>query len=294
MLVLSAIAVVSCTERLKEPPVPENLNTNTTIVSASIAPIYFEGVEGEEYYYSWSEKDVIGLYGAGGGDNVKYSVVKTSLSAPEAEEGIAKFYGQVVSGDISAYFPYNAAGHVAVLEDRIPIPSVQRFYATPYEHAAANAIFVAQCEDKHLDFMLSAALLKVVVPVEVSGVETIKLTVQNTSAETDAFVAGNLALVEGVTPKFTDGSVSISLTNVGRLNSTKSEPLVFYALVAEGTYENFVVTLAGNGWVVNKPLDTDAPIVTQRGVMTECRVLDVDYNYGAGDFGSEGGSFTQQ
>jgi hypothetical protein len=72
------------------------------------------------------------------------------------------------------------------------------------------------------------------------------------------------------------------------------QPFEFYVLVANGRYENFIVTLSGDGWIVNKPLDTQSVITVERGQMVECKVLDVEYNYGVGDFGSEDGSFTQQ
>ena len=291
---LFALTLISCTERLKETPIPDSLNTNTTIVSATVEPIYFEGVADAEFQYMWKEGDAIGLYGTTGGNNVKYNIVKSSLEDAAAEEGIAKFYGQVVSGDLAAYFPYSNQGHDVVMEDRIPIPAVQRYNARPYEQIAANAIFVAQGDDKFFSFALSASLLKLVIPLTVEGVKSVKITVQNTSDATDAYVAGNLALVEGVTPKFTDPQSAITITDLGGLNSTKEQPLVVYALVADGYYENFIVTLAGDGWVINKPLDTTEPLRFERGVMKECRVLDIDYNYGAGNFGSEDGSFTQQ
>jgi hypothetical protein len=149
-------------------------------------------------------------------------------------------------------------------------------------------------ENKHFNFFLSAALLKVVVPVELTGITSAKITVQNTSEQNDAYVAGNLALGDGVTPKFTEPSTSITITNIGGLNSSLGQPFEFYVLVANGRYENFIVTLSGDGWIVNKPLDTQSVITVERGQMVECKVLDVEYNYGVGDFGSEDGSFTQQ
>ena len=100
LIVLSFIAAAfcsACTEKkiMEFPPIDES---GYTLISADIESLLFmEGVT------VWPEDAAIGVYGSEKGNNEYYTI-------KEAGEGYssASFYGPLVKGQISAYYPYSS------------------------------------------------------------------------------------------------------------------------------------------------------------------------------------------
>ena len=74
-------------------------------------------------------------------------------------------------------------------------------------------------------------------------------------------------------------------------NTTLDKPLTVWALVAPGTYENFVVEISNADMTISTPVK--GPFVVEKCAICEniCEAQEVKYDNGIGDFEGENGEF---
>jgi hypothetical protein len=113
---------------------------------------------------------------------------------------------------------------------------------------------VGHAEDTHLVLKYNMALLRIEIPFELNGVERVRLSVRNLTTGYDEHMTGYVALDAETTPLIENGAPSVVLNNIGGKSSSEQEPLVLWAVVAPGKYENMVANIYGEDWAYSKPV----------------------------------------
>ncbi|MBR2351821.1 MAG: hypothetical protein IKA70_02645 [Alistipes sp.] len=283
-----AFALVSCSELLKETADPEVEVKQTTMVTAEIEPIVFEGLD-DVLEHTWSTSDHLGIYGSVKGVNSRYDLLSSTVG-----EKVGEFYGETIAGEFLAYYPYSKGGYAPLLEYRQTIPAEQVYYASALNHISNNVVFVGMAVEEHFTLTHNVGLLHVSAQLDMKGVETMRFTVRNIEEGYDSNIVGDVAFVDGVEPFMTNASQVVRVSNIGGQNSSEAAPLDIWVVAAPGTYENFVfgfygTDAEGKEWAVTKPVK--GPFVVERAKITDCAVQDINYDYGAGDFDFESGTF---
>lgn len=283
-----AFALVSCSELLKETPDPEVEVKQTTMVTAEVDPIVFEGLD-ESLEYTWEASDHIGIYGSVKGVNSRYDLLSSTIDAT-----VGTFYGETVAGEFLAYYPYSKSGYAPLLEYRQTVPATQEYHASAIEHLRNTISLVGMAVEEHFVFTHNVGLLHITAPMEMKGIETVRFTVRNIVDGYDKNIVGDVAFVDGIEPMVTNASPAVTIANVGGLDSSEAAPVSLWAVVAPGSYENLVFAFTGKDaegrvWAKTKPVK--GPFVVERAKVTECTVEDINYNYGTPGFDYEGGSF---
>ena len=275
--------MVACSETLSKIEDPEVVNKHTTMVTAEVEPLVFAGLD-DVSTYVWGASDRIGLYGSAKGNNSRYDLISTTEG-----EVTGRFYGESVAGEISAYFPYSKKGCPTLLDNRQPIANVQNYNASAIDHIYAHTIFIGTAADTHIVLSHNMGLLKITIPFEVKGIEKVRVSVKNLNEGYDTALTGNVALLDSTTPLVEMASNYVEIPGVPCLDTSAEAPVTLWALVAPGRYENFMVQLSGEGWMMNKPVK--GPFVVERAKVKNCVVEDIKYDFGVGGFDNESGSF---
>ena len=283
-----AFALVSCSELLKETPDPEVEVKQTTMVTAEVEPIVFEGLD-EVLEYTWAASDRIGIYGSVKGVNSRYDLLSSTIDAT-----VGTFYGETVAGEFLAYYPYSKSGYAPLLEYRQTLPAVQNYHASAIEHLRNTISFVGMAVEEHFVLTHNVGLLHITAPMEMKGIETARFTVRNINDGYDTNIVGDVAFVDGIEPVVAKASQVVTIVNIGGQDSSEEAPVSLWAIVAPGKYENLVFAFSGTDaegrpWAKSKPVK--GPFVVERAKVTECKVEDINYNYGTPGFDYEGDSF---
>ena len=283
-----SLALVSCTERLPESKLPDDNGSDViTMIKATVAPLELKGYPGVGNY-SWNNSHIIGIYGTGAGSNEQYLPVQSTLGASEAF-----FFGNEVGGDLTIYMPYLEGGIPAGKEGRVAVPAVQQYYADPFDHLMYNSEFLAYVTGNEVSFDFHAGLVKIVIEYDIENITSVNLLVGNISkdGEYDDYCAGDLSITTDVEQMLVNGVGELSVTGFPEgIDSTVAEPLVVWAVVAPGVYENFVVEISNDKMTIAAPVE--GPFVVEKcAISNDVVAKKVDHNNGVGDFEGENGEF---
>ena len=285
-----SLALVSCTERLPESTLPNDNGSDViTMIKATVEPLQLKGYPGVGNY-SWNESHIIGIYGTGVGFNEQYLPVQSTLGDSEAF-----FFGNEVGGDLTIYMPYLEGGIPAGKEGRVTVPAVQKYYADPFDHLMYNSEFLAYVTGNEVNFDFHAGLVKVVIEYDIENITSVNVLVGNLSAggEYNDYCVGDLSITTDVEQMLLNGASELTVAGFPNgVNSTVGNPLVVWAAMAPGEYENFVVEISNGDMTIAAPVE--GPFVVEKCAVSKAVVAKkIDHNNGVGDFESENGNFNE-
>jgi len=288
IVAIFSLALVSCTERIPEKPMPNVDNGVITMVKATVEPLTLKGATGTGNY-KWNETHTIGIYGTTEGDNECYLPVKSTVGDSEAY-----FFGNAVGGDMTIYMPYVSAGSPAALDGRVVVPAQQQYYADAFDHLMYNSTFLANVDSENVSFDYHTGLVKVELKYNIPNVTRVSLLVGNVNADGgyNDHCVGDLAVDADVEDYLVNGSGQVTVTGFPEgTNTTTAEPLTVWVSMAPGIYENFVVEIASADMTISTPVR--GPFVVEKCAIAEkvCVAEEQKYDNGIGDFGGENGEF---
>lgn len=287
IVAIFSLALVSCVQRLPEKEMPTIDNGAITMVKATVKPLNVEGLTGTGAY-KWDGKTSLGIYGTTGGVNECYLPVKST-----AGNNAAFFYGNVVAGDLTIYAPYSEEGGQKALEGRIDVPSVQKYYANPFDHVMYNSSFLGTTQSSEVEFDYYTGLVKILVKYDIENIASVRLLVGNLHDGFSSYISGELSVIDGLIDENCNPSNMVTIEEFGNgVNSTIANPLVVWASVAPGMYENFVVEITNKDNVtisapVAGPFEVKACAVASK----DCVAEKVDHDNGVDDLIPEEGTF---
>ena len=289
IVAIFSLALVSCIQRLPEAEMPNDKNGAVTMVKAIVKPLTLNGVAGEGLY-KWDGLNSIGINGVSKGINERYLPVKSTMGGNEAY-----FYGNEVAGDLTVYMPYSEDGGIRADEGRVVVSAVQKYYADPFEHLMYNSTLLGYTSNDVVEFSFYTGLVKILVEYDVQDIVSVKLLVGNINEGYNEYIAGELYVADGEIDVEKDPQAVVTINKFPEgTNSTIANPLVVWAMVTPGSYENFVVE------ITNKENETiSAPVagpfvVARRAVASkDCVAKKSDHNNGTDDMIPEDGSFNE-
>jgi hypothetical protein len=288
IVAIFSLALVSCTERIPEKEMPDVDNGVITMIKATVEPLTLQGLEGVGNY-AWNEAHTIGIYGTTAGQNECYLPVKTTVGDNEAY-----FFGNVVGGDLTIYAPYSKEGNTAARSGRVIVPAEQNYYAEPLDHFMYNSTFLATSTVGEATFGYHAGLLKIELKYDIQNITSVKVLVGNVTADGDYsnYIVGDLAVDEDVEETLTNGAASLVVKNFPEgIDSTIDNPLVVWAVVAPGEYENFVVEIANAEATTAVPVKGPFFVAPRALADKTCVAEKVNHDNTLDDFQGENGEF---
>ena len=288
IVAIFSLALVSCTERIPEKEMPDVDNGVITMIKATVEPLTLQGLEGVGNY-AWNEAHTIGIYGTTAGKNECYLPVKTTVGDNEAY-----FFGNVVGGDLTIYAPYSKEGNTAARSGRVIVPAEQNYYAEPLDHFMYNSTFLATSTVGEATFGYHAGLLKIELKYDIQNITSVKVLVGNVTADGDYsnYIVGDLAVDEDVEETLTNGAASLVVKNFPEgIDSTIDNPLVVWAVVAPGEYENFVVEIANAEATTAVPVKGPFFVAPRALADKTCVAEKINHDNTLDDFQGENGEF---
>lgn len=247
LIVLALAAVLSCTENSRRPLEPSVPDLGTCIMRVRM----------DDPSFSWDAvHSKIGVY-SDSGENVPYSL----RSIYNGSNDVVEFFGPAAKGTIHAYYPYSRDGYASCLEDRVSIPSEQKWYSSSEAALAANMPYmVATDEDGIMVFRQTCGLLHVSVKVDFP---------ENITSLT---LSGNG--LEGV----------ISMVGIDRPSSVAA-PLDVWFVLGEGSYDGFILSVSGLDESITAIMEGEYEIVAS--AQTDAEAREKYHDYDGGDFTGE-------
>ena len=291
IVAIFSLALVSCVERIPEKEMPNVDNGVITMIQATVEPLHLKGATGVGNY-QWNETHNIGIYGTTVGENECYLPVKSTIGDNEAY-----FFGNAVGGDMTIYMPYVSGGSQAALDGRVIIPVEQKFYANEFDHMMYNSTFLADSKSENVTFDYHAGLVKVELHYDIANLSEVSLFVGNVTADGsyDDNCVGEIAIDPYADQYLVNGSNHVVIKGFPEgTSSSVDKPLVLWAALAPGVYENFVVEISNAEMTISTPVR--GPFVVEKCAITE-KVIDareVKYDNGIGDFEGENGEFNPE
>ena len=288
IVAIFSLALVSCVERIPEKEMPNVDNGVITMVKATVEPLTLKGATGVGNY-KWNETHNVGIYGTTQGENECYLPVKSTIGDNEAY-----FFGNAVGGNMTVYMPYLSAGSPAALDGRVTVPAEQKFYANEFDHLMYNSTFLAESKSDAITFDYHAGLVKIELEYAITNITRIAVVVGNVTADGsyDDYCVGDLAIDNYAEEFLVNGKNQVIITGFPEgTNSTVENPLVVWAALAPGTYENFVVEISNADMTISTPVK--GPFVVEKCAIAENVVVakEVKLDNGIGDFEGENGEF---
>ncbi len=294
ILAMFSLALVSCTERLPEKEMPKRDNGNITMIKATVDPLQLKGDTGVGNY-SWKNTHVIGIYGEDAGYNERYMPVQSTVEDGDNE---AYFFGNVVGGDLTVYMPYSSEGSAVALAGRVTIPAVQQYYSNAFDHIMYNSTLCASSVDMtgttpEVHFGFYAGLVKIEIKYDVQDITSISVAVGNIADEGyDNNVVGDISIDEDVENRLVNAKDRFVITGFPEgIDSSIENPLVVWAAMAPGVYENFVIEISDSEKTITAPVE--GPFVVEERAIAEkvCVAEKIDHDNGVGGFEGENGEF---
>ena len=291
IVAIFSLALVSCVERIPEKEMPNVDNGVITMVQATVEPLTLKGATGVGNY-KWNETHNVGIYGTTQGENECYLPVKSTIGDNEAY-----FFGNAVGGDMTIYMPYVSGGSKAALDGRVTIPVEQQFYANEFDHMMYNSTFLAESKSDNISFGYHAGLVKVELHYDIANLSEVSLFVGNVTNDGsyDDNCVGEISIDPYADQYLVNGSNHVVIKGFPEgTNSTVENPLVLWALLAPGSYENFVVEISNADMTISTPVR--GPFVVEKCAIAEkvVEAKEVKYDNGVGDFEGENGEFNPE
>lgn len=238
IVALFSLALVACTERLPESNMPDNVeNGAITMVTASVKPLYVEGLDGVGNY-KWGES-VLGIVSSG--KNERYLPVKSTTGDNEAY-----FYGNEVGGEMAIYMPYSNENGAKAVAGRLTMLTEQNYYADPFDHLMYNSTFLATTTDSSVEFDYYAGLAKIVLKHDISDIVSVTVRVGNVSeGNYDNYLSGDYSIVDAALDDEANrqNEVIVKIDTDEPFNSTVDNPAHVWAALTPGTYEHLIVVI---------------------------------------------------
>ena len=210
----------------------------------------------------------------------------------------AYFYGNEVAGDLTVYMPYSEDGGIRADEGRVVVSAVQKYYADPFEHLMYNSTLLGYTSNDVVEFSFYTGLVKILVEYDVQDIVSVKLLVGNINEGYNEYIAGELYVADGEIDVEKDPQAVVTINKFPEgTNSTIANPLVVWAMVAPGSYENFVVEITNKENVtISAPVSGgETGFVVERCAVAPrvCVAKKSDNNNGTDDMIPEDGSFNE-
>ena len=259
LIVLSLVAATvfsACTEKknMEFPPVDES---GYTLITADIESLLFM-----EDKAVWPEEAAIGVYGTEKGNNEYYTI-------KAAGEGYssASFYGPLVKGQISAYYPYNSSYVGSAEAMPFYIETNQQFdpevgMVENYLAYTPNA-FGYLSEDK-INFVYPNGVLS----LSFEGDEPVYVTDITVSSDSQ-HIAGNAAFRADGSLEMTSNSQNSVVLECGEGTPSivNGSPTTFNVVLAPGTYTDMKLSVGFSG--NDKKFICTVPEVTIKSITSE-------------------------
>ena len=266
---------------------PNDTNGAVTMVKAIVKPLTLEGVAGEGLY-KWDGLNAIGINGTSKGVNERYLPVQSTIGSNETY-----FYGNEVAGDLTIYMPYSVDGGIRADEGRVVVPAEQQYYNDPFEHLMYNSTLLGVTSNEEVEFDFHAGLAKILVKYDVQNIVSVKVMVGNLHEGYNDYLAGELSTIDGLIDVEHNPLSAVTINNFGEgVNSTIENPLVVWAALAPGIYENFVIEITdSNNVTISAPVAGPFEVSRCAVASKVCVAEKVDHNNGVDDMLPEDGNF---
>ena len=259
LIILSFIVAAvfsACTEKknMEFPPVD---NSGHTLICADIESLLF--MEGETV---WPEAAAIGVYGSEKGNNEYYTI-------KEASEGYssALFYGPLVKGNLTAYYPYNPSyvGSAEAMPFYIEVSQVfdpdidivsNYLSYTPYAFGYLS--------DDKINFVYPSGVLS----LNFEGDEPVYVT-DITVYSDSQHIAGHAAFRADGSLEMTSNSQNSVVLECGEGTPSivNGSPTTFNVVLAPGTYTDMKLSVGFSG--NDKKFICTVPEVTIKSITSE-------------------------
>ena len=259
LIVLSFIAATifsACTEK-KNMEFPSVDESGYTLITADIESLLF--MEGETV---WPEAAAIGVYGSEKGNNEYYTI-------KEAGEGYssASFYGPLVKGQITAYYPYSSS-YVGSAE-AMPVYIEDRQAFDPEVDIVANYLaytpnaFGYMADDK-IKFVYPNGVLSLVF----EGEEAVYITDITVISDSQSISGHAVFNADGSLEMTSNSNKSILLECASAMPSlVDGKNTEFNVVLAPGTYSDLKLSIGFSG--NDKKFICNVPKITVRSITAE-------------------------
>ena len=259
LIVLSFIAATifsACTEK-KNMEFPSVDESGYTLITADIESLLF--MEGETV---WPEAAAIGVYGSEKGNNEYYTI-------KEAGEGYssASFYGPLVIGQITAYYPYSSS-YVGSAE-AMPVYIEDRQAFDPEVDIVANYLaytpnaFGYMADDK-IKFVYPNGVLSLVF----EGEEAVYITDITVISDSQSISGHAVFNADGSLEMTSNSNKSILLECASAMPSlVDGKNTEFNVVLAPGTYSDLKLSIGFSG--NDKKFICNVPKITVRSITAE-------------------------
>jgi hypothetical protein len=158
-----------------------------------------------------------------------------------------------------------------------------------------NSEFLAYVTGNEVNFGFHAGLVKIVIEYDIENVTSVNVLVGNVSKDGDYndYCVGDLSITTDVEQMLVNGASELTVAGIPNgVNSTIANPLVVWAAMAPGVYENFVVEISNGDITIAAPVE--GPFVVEKCAVSKAVVAKkIDHDNGVGDFEGEDGSFNE-
>ena len=288
IVAIFSLALVSCIQQLPEKPMPDVDNGAITMIKATVEPLELEGAEGVGIY-KWNDQHNLGIYGTSAGANERYLPVKSTTGDNEAY-----FFGNVVGGDLTIYMPYAEEGSTTALNGRVVVATAQQYYADPFDHLMYNSTLLATATTDEVSFAHYAGLVKIELKYDIQDITAIAVQVGNVTlgGSYDENFVGDLSVDPDAEQLLTNGASRLNIVNFPEGSDSSVEaPMVVWAAMAPGVYENLVVEISNKDMTIAAPVK--GPFEVNRCAICDqiCVAEKIDHDNGVDDFQGENGEF---
>ncbi len=303
IVAIFSLALVSCVDRLAEADMPNDKNGAVTMVKAIVKPLTLEGIAGEGLY-KWDGLNSIGINGTSKGVNERYLPVQSTIGGNDTY-----FYGKEVAGDLTIYMPYSEEGGVRADDGRIVIPATQKYYADPFDHLMYNSTLLGTTVSDVVEFDFHTGLIKVLLKYDVNDIVSVKLMVgnidekYNNGTEEDPlddipysnYFAGEYSIFTSLLDESYNPSTIITINEFAEgTSSTIENPMVVWASLAPGIYQNIVVEITDkNNVTISSPVSGPFEVKSLALASKVCVAEKINHNNGVDDMTPEQGEFDE-
>ena len=303
IVAIFSLALVSCVDRLADAEMPNDKNGAVTMVKALVKPVTLEGITGEGLY-KWDGLNSIGINGTSKGVNERYLPVQSTIGGNETY-----FYGNEVAGDLTIYMPYSKDGGVRANDSRIVIPAVQKYYADPFDHLMYNSTLLGRTTNDVVEFDFYTGLVKVLLKYDIQDIVSVKVMIGNIDEKYDNgtpedtlddvpftnYFAGEYSIDNATIDEAYNPCAAITINEFAEgTNTTIDNPMVVWASVAPGIYQNLVIEITDkNNVTISSPVKGPFEVSSLAVASKECVAKKVNYNNGVDDMLPEDGNFNE-
>jgi hypothetical protein len=268
LIVLSLIVATvfsACTEKknMEFPPVDES---GYTLITADIESLLF--MEGKTV---WPEDAAIGVYGTEKGNNEYYTIKEAG-----AGYSSASFYGPLVKGQITAYYPYNSSYVGSAEAMPVYIKDMQVF--DPEVDIVANYLaYTPNAYGYMYDDKIKFVYPNGVLSLSFEGDEPVYITDITVLSDSQS-ISGHAILNADGTLEMTSNSSNSVLLDCGEGASSivSGKPTEFNLVLAPGTYSDLRLSIGFKGndkkFLCNVPEVTIKRITAEGFVVTSMKI----------------------